>query len=167
MDINFLIKNVTSNEYEEYSDVLNNNKYSTEYDVLNLIKYIGNTEKCLNKIYGGRNIEHKKRIFSNPDYIVNQFLFYQGESNKKRRVYHIICSFSTAWLSKSRISMVGKGLCGMYQDFQSIYTVHENTDNIHMHIVFNNYPICQYRKKLSYYLNIPKMYEVARDLIMK
>lgn len=116
--------------------------YKYEGDVCSVIRYIGDLNKADYEICGARNVLGKSQIFTNPAFITSQFLVIQdGYYDNKRRIYHLICSFRRNELSVRNIQRVGNYICAMFPDYQSMFVLHQNTGNYHLHIVINNMPI--------------------------
>lgn len=99
------------------------------------IDYITEPEKTQNGMYiAGQNCQ--------PDMAYEQMKLTKNKFGKtdKRQGYHLIISFEEGEVdAKTAFEVVGK-IVKEYlgSDYEAIYAVHDNTDHIHGHIVFNS-----------------------------
>lgn len=137
---------------------LTEGKYYYPDDVIKAMEYIGDLRKCSHMVEGGRNIIYS--VIGNPEGMARQFLSIQEGQRFNRRIYHLIISFDN-FLDSSMpshlkfIYEVGKALADIYTDYQSVFTVHENTSYLHLHMIINNCPVFTEKPKLSCILNLP------------
>lgn len=137
---------------------LTKERYYYSDDVTRVMEYIGDLRKCSHMVEGGRNIIYS--VIGNPDGMAKQFLSIQEGQRFNRRIYHLIISFDY-FLDSSMTSHlkfayeVGKSISDLYTDYQSVFTVHENTSYLHLHMIINNCPIFTNKPKLSCVLNLP------------
>ena len=118
-------------------------KYSKEIDVVNLTYYIFNIKKCRSLICGANKIIWKDP-FINPDSVAAQFLAIQNSSSSvfQRRIYHIIYSLDNILdpVCSETMWHIGRNFMRMYPEYQSVFVVHDNTRNKHLHMILNNVP---------------------------
>lgn len=140
-------------------------RYSSVNDMKQLMDYICNLYKCTHEIYGGYNIIGLNSF--NPEIFAKQLLDVQYERNFLRRVYHVIISFDKA-LEKVDLPLanqIGWAVAGLYSDYQSIFVVHEDSSYIHIHMVFNNCAIYDYKKNLTEYFDCLIIKELVERMI--
>lgn len=128
-------------------------KYMYYADMVNTIRYIADSYKSPNLIWGGRNIIGN--VYHNPYDIAEQFSAVQWMRPFRRRIYHVIISFDPVLDNpdKRLLTRVGNSVIAMYPKYQSVFTAHENTRYLHLHIVFNNVSVLWKEKNLSYSIN--------------
>ncbi len=104
---------------------------NARYDV---IDYILKPEKIVNNYFGMVMLD-----YDNPSKSMDEVASLYNKANGVK-LRHFIISFSRKELSDSKIAeYIGREI--MYNignTFQCIYAVHEDTDNINLHIVFNS-----------------------------
>lgn len=130
--------------------------YETEGDVYRVVNYIADMRKCDNLIGGGNAIISAKNIHAMPSFIADQLIFVQDNAGgAKVRLYHIVISFDSVLdnMSLQEIQIIAEGVIAMYPEYQSVYTLHEDTRNYHLHILFNNISLLGSRN-ISYVFNI-------------
>ena len=142
-------------------------KYETEQEVIEIVEYVTNIMKCDHLIGDGNLIINTFDIFCSPDFIAEQFIEVQRFCRGyKRRLYHLVVSFQKGLddIDICQAKYIADKIIGMYRDFQSLYTIHEDQRNIHIHILFNN---CSFidEKFLSYYLNSTKIMLMCENII--
>ena len=93
--------------------------------------------------------------------------------NKGRRIRHFILSFDRSeYIEIDDALVLGYKICQYYQEYQSVYGVHTDTDNLHIHFAVNTvsfidgkmysggmsdwYKLCKYIQSLipKWYVNI-------------
>ena len=144
-------------------------KYSKEADVINALYYICNLEKCRKHIYGSNNIIGLSPIY-NPDSVASQMIAIQNADPREfsRRIYHIGYDLDNA-LDTVAINVIAAiGLCfqWFYSTYQSLFTVHLNTRNLHLHMIINNVPVDNQYPLLSQWLNKLTLEYIA-DVVLK
>ncbi len=138
--------------------------YSNPQDVINVIYYITDLVKCgYRPLCSTNNIICKNPLVS-PDIIASQFLAIQNvyQNPYKRRIYHIIYSLDNA-LDDTRlpaIFSIGLAFTWRYPNYQSIFTVHQDKEHPHLHMVINNIPLTG-TKTLSSYINYLDLETIA------
>lgn len=127
--------------------------YVNNSDMINALNYICDLNKCKNCVYGGRNISVLNLL--DPNLFAAQFLAVQDKRRFTKRIYHIIIAFDQTLDSPDLnfCYQVGVGVTGLYQNYQSIFTVHEDKSFLHLHIIFNNCSIFPDVKNLTSYFN--------------
>ncbi len=124
--------------------------YSKPEDVYRLIDYVtGPLKQNRAGISGGRNLIGSPE--RDTDAIAEEFIIVQKDRNLRRRLYHVVVSFDTV-LDKPNygfLNTIGRRICSLYPEYQSLYTVHDDTDHLHLHIIFNNCSIYPNVKNLS------------------
>ena len=142
-------------------------KYIDESDVVNVLYYICNMEKCRSAIYGVNKILGPMPIL-NPDSVASQFITIQNSSslNFRRRIFHIGYDLDNALdtVCSQAIWCIGTVFCRYLRPYQSIFAVHENTKNLHLHLVVNNVPV-DGRELLSRWLNKLTLERLADDVL--
>ena len=114
-----------------------NKKYKDRNAIKNLIKYVV-TDKMNGKYcryIGGHGV-----FYMNTGKAVKQFDIVQEYYKKQhgRRAYHMIISFEEKVDDLCEIDNLAKRIVfGVLKDYQSVYAIHEDTDNLHIHIVWN------------------------------
>lgn len=127
--------------------------YAANSDMVNALNYICNLNKCKNCIYGGRNMIMLDMF--DPALFAMQFLAVQNKRRFTRSIYHIIVSFDQILDSPDLnfCYQVGMAVTGLYQNYQSVFTVHEDKSFLHLHIILNNCSIFSEEKNLTYYID--------------
>jgi len=84
-----------------------------------------------------------------------------------RRIYHIGYDLDKALDTYGYIPIISVGLAieSLLPDYQSFFVVHENTKNLHLHMIINNIPIWG-DKTLSRFFNPNNMAYLA-DLVLE
>lgn len=140
--------------------------YENEADVRRVMGYVSDLKKSEHLISGGNGIIGAEDLHGiAPECIARQFLAVQAmKPCRGRRIYHVVVSFERIFdgVTYRNIREVAEVVIKRYSAYQAIYAVHEDTYNIHLHFVFNNIPIGNY-KNLSSYFNIIEL----RDLVDK
>lgn len=133
---------------ESYKEIIvkpiNLSGYPTKQDVLRLIKYItGNStviehQKTVRYIGAFGVSAYNPVLCCNTMYVVKRL--YGKASNKFRRIYHFMISFPTGIEDANTVKFIAINLCEKFYDqgFQCIYGVHEDTDNLHIHMAINS-----------------------------
>lgn len=104
---------------------------NARYDVIN---YILKPEKIVNNYYDMVKVD-----YDNPHKSMDEVAELYNKSNGVK-LRHFIISFSREELSESKIAdCIGREIMfRIGNTFQCVYAVHEDTDNINLHIVFNS-----------------------------
>lgn len=148
--------------------ILMKDRYSNQQDVINLIYYITYPAKCGYIPLCGTNNIFSINPLQSRESVISQFLTIQDAypGTYKRRVYHIVYSLDNA-LDDTRLQVIysiGLAFTWLYPNYQSIFTVHEDTKNLHLHMIINNIPIIG-KKTLSSYINILNLDTVANLIL--
>ena len=142
-------------------------QYSEEIDVINVIHYICSLEKCRHLIHGSNQIIGVCPIAA-PDSVASQFLTIQRSSRLQyqRRLFHIVYSLDNALdpVCYQAIAAIGVGFSQLYSAYQSVFAVHEDTRNLHLHQVFNNIPVND-DKQLTHSFDLLRL-ETLADLVL-
>ena len=141
--------------------------YGKESDVRNVVNYISNMKKGENLVGGGLGIICAEEIHSCPEFVADQILTVQRYKGcRGRRLYHVIVSFDSILdgLDIWEMKRVADRIVYLYRDYQSVYALHEDTRNMHFHILFNNIPLGD-GKKLTYYFNVMKIYQLVEQMV--
>ena len=127
--------------------------YVNNSDVVNALNYICDLYKCDNCIYSGRNISMLDMF--DPNLFAIQFLAVQDKRRFTKRIHHVIISFDQISDSPDLnfCYQVGMAVTGLYQNYQSVFTVHEDKNFLHLHIIFNNCSIFPDVKNLTSYFS--------------
>lgn len=113
-----------------------NEHYPCDRDIKNLFKYIaGKTEKKEEvRYYGGRGVP-KDPLDAADKMIRIQRHF--GKA-KKRRIYHYTVSFPKKLKDVNRVKRTAEALAAeFFKQYQVYYGIHEDTDNLHIHLAVN------------------------------
>lgn len=141
--------------------------YKGEEDVKRLVRYISEISKSRYFVCGGIGIINVEDIHGSPEFIADQILAVQRYKGcRGKRLYHIIISFDTVLdeVSVGQIKRIADRIVWLYRDYQSVYTLHEDTRNLHLHILFNNIPLGD-RKNLTYDFNIMNIRRIVDEMI--
>lgn len=112
-----------------------NNSYSGRECIENLIFYATHKKNGdWLMYYGGRNIYVPDAVYQMR--AVKEFF---RKSDGFRQVRHIVISFEDReQFTPFEASVLADRFCDYYADrYQIVYGVHEDTDNLHIHMVFN------------------------------
>lgn len=140
--------------------LVKNTHYPRDKDIKNLMKYIaGETEgKEKVKYCGGKGISKK------PDKTADRMIVVQKYFRKtsKRRIYHWIISFPEYVRDVNCIKIIAENVADIFfENYQVYYGVHEDTDNLHIHLAVN---AVSYVDGLKWHKN-KKEFEVIRRKI--
>lgn len=141
--------------------------YMGEEDVKRVVRYISEIDKSRYLVGGGIGIINAEEIHSSPEFIADQILAIQRYKGcRGKRLYHIIISFDTVLdeVSVGQIKRIADRIVWLYRDYQSVYTLHEDTRNLHLHILFNNIPLGD-KKNLTYDFNIMNIRRIVDEMI--
>jgi len=111
-------------------------KYKDDAIYFTLVKYIERKEATPSDLIGCWGIENKKRISEEMYELAKSYNKLKGT-----RVRHMIFSFDSK--KEPHINAVAAFHIGKligdfyYPDYQIVYAVHENTENLHIHMVMN------------------------------
>lgn len=127
--------------------ILPDNKryYKNPGSIIRLINYILASDKTY---YKKGHFEPKVRYFdsncvdiSSPHNAARQIKAVKKFFNKTdgRQMYHYILSFDEAVKDPKKLYKIGLEIMDEFFDgYQTIFAVHEDTDNLHIHFVFNS-----------------------------
>lgn len=140
-------------------------QYPNKGDVYKLAYYLGRYNKCPNEIAGGNNI--MCTLAENPDFVADQFVTIQHGQRFTRRLYHVVVSFEEGLDdANNRFAFnVGKCICNLYPDYQSAFIIHQDTNFIHIHVIFNNCPIYAEKPKLTCLFNRLTIQNLVENMI--
>lgn len=142
-------------------------RYEKESDVIRVVRYIAEMKKSTNLIGGGMGIINADEIHRCPNFIADQFLVVQRYKGcRGRRLYHVVVSFDSIIdeMNIYEIRTIADSIVHLYRDYQSVYALHENTRNMHLHILFNNISLGDERN-LSYDINILDISMLVNNMI--
>jgi len=149
-----------------YCKIVRENEFTNKYpeciDVYRVMNYVLNWNKAIHEVCGGNLLIGGSNVLVlGSQYIARQFLGVQGDmSGCSRRLYHIIVSFDpeiSRLLRISQIKFIADKIINLYPEYQSLYVLHENQENAHIHFLFNNIPVYTDCPKLTNKLNIGKI----------
>ena len=114
-----------------------NKKYKDSYAIENLIKYTvtDKASKRACRYRGGHGA-----YYMNAKKAAKQFQIIQEYYKKQtgKRVHHMIISFDNGIDDLYAIDSLAKIIVyDILREYQSVYAIHEDTDNLHIHIVWN------------------------------
>lgn len=141
--------------------------YRDENDVRNVVNYISDMEKSIHLVGGGLGVIGAEEIQSCPEFIADQILTVQHYKGcRGRRLYHVVVSFDNVLdgLDIREIKRVADRIVYLYRGYQSVYALHENTQHMHLHILFNNIPL-EDGKNLTSYFNVTKIHELVEQMV--
>lgn len=141
--------------------------YKEESDVCNVVQYISQMDKSINLIGGGIGIINAEDIHGNPEFIAEQILAVQQYKGcRGKRLFHVVISFDYVLdgLDVNDMKKVADSVIYLYRDYQSVYALHEDTRNKHLHILFNNVPLDN-EKNLTYYFNLFDIIQLVNRMI--
>lgn len=140
-------------------------QYENAQDVVCALNYICDLNKGKHEIYGGRYIIALDTF--NPYIFANQFLAVQYQRRIIRRIYHVIISLDQILDSPDLrlVYQIGMAVTGLYPNYQSVFTVHEDNSFLHIHVIFNNCSIIPDKKNLTYYFDIFTIQNLVDSMI--
>ncbi len=142
-------------------------QYKEESDVINVIHYVCDIEKCRHLIHGSNQVLGACPI-ATPESVASQFLTIQKGSRLqyKRRLFHIVYSLDNALdiVCYQAISAIGVGFSQLYPGYQSVFAVHEDTRNLHLHMLYNNIPLND-DKQLTHRFDLLRLENLA-DIVL-
>lgn len=123
---------------------VNCGQYKSKKDSLQLIRYIFGKSKSIEKqklvrYTGGYGVNsYDPDLCCGAMYIIKKLYRKTGED--LRHVYHIVVSFPEYIKDTDTIKLVAIDICEYFykKDFQCVYAIHENEENLHIHIVVNS-----------------------------
>lgn len=141
--------------------------YEREADVWKVVQYISQMEKSTYLVSGGMGIINAEEIHRASEFVAEQILAVQRYKGcRGKRLFHVIVSFDYILdgLDVNEMKRIADAIIYLYKDYQSVYALHEDTRNKHLHLLFNNIPLGN-EKNLSYYFNIMKIYALVEEMI--
>ena len=130
--------------------------------------YVMDLQKCTHCLCGSNMILGEDFILS-PESVASQLIAIQEASSISfhRRIYHIGYDLDKALDTYGYIPIISVSLAieSLLPDYQSFFVVHENTKNLHLHMIINNIPIWG-DKTLSRFFNPNNMVYLA-DLVLE
>ena len=139
-------------------------KYGNEIDVINAVDYILDREKCRHHLYGSNNILGTDLLYY-PSSVARQLLVIQRTSSIsfQRRIFHIGIDFDNDLdhIAQNSVLATGYLMMGLYPDYQAVFSVHENTKNIHLHLIINNIPLYG-TEPLTRHMNLLRLEEIDK-----
>lgn len=118
--------------------IINMNKKANQSSyIAEKINYIMQPHKIAHNFYGGYGF-----LMGNTENIISQFyaVRYLLCKEKGIQLRHMILSFSDEFenVTPYQASKIAQEICGFfYPEYQIIYAVHEDTNNIHIHFLIN------------------------------
>lgn len=109
-------------------------KYSTNNDIKRLIEYIANDKKCRLYYIGTRKCR------KSPELAAQSMIRTQKAYHKTtgRRINHWIISFDKSITDPKIVKEIAEQIADLFADeYQVFYGIHENTDNLHIHMAVN------------------------------
>lgn len=134
--------------------------YNKKSDIRHLVTYVCSKKDKEERVryWGARG--YLKDI----DFIVDTTDQMQKQLNKTngRRMYHIICSFPEKFQYPEVIYVIANVLADeIGKEYQLVFGVHENTENLHIHFAIN---AVNYRTGLKWHKNKAKFNQWVREL---
>lgn len=115
---------------------MNNEYYSSDEDISTLIAYIAGETKNKEKTryYNGRGLPHNHEKAAKTIIKVQRSI----KKAKQRRIYHLFISFPSEVDDVNYVKLIAESVANMlFEKHQIYYGVHEDTDNLHIHIAIN------------------------------
>lgn len=131
-----------------YEDIIVKNvncgKFKNKEDAINLIKYItGNSiiaekQKPVRYIGGYGVCSYDPDLCYDSMYAIKKL--YKTTSPRLRCIYHFLVSFPEYIEDANIVKLISIDICKHFykNGFQCIYCVHEDTENLHIHIAVNS-----------------------------
>lgn len=150
--------------------LVKNDHYPCKRDIKNLINYIaGKTEgKEEVKYCGGKGVP------KNLDEVVNSMIAVQKYFRKteKRRIYHWIISFPEYVKDVNCIKIIAENMADIFfENYQVYYGIHEDTDNLHIHLAVNAVSYVDglkwHKSKKEFEATKCKIREEAEEILME
>ena len=140
---------------------IKNRKYDSNKAIRNLLNYIVREKGSSNKVkYWGTKGLSKDMTVAADQFIKSQKLL---RKNKNRRAYHIIVSFPEDFKNVKFVKKAAEKIADyFYQDFQVVYGVHTNEDNLHFHLAINS---VSYVTGLKYHKSKSEMKKMRDEII--
>lgn len=116
--------------------LVKNTHYPHDKDIKNLMRYIaGETEEKEKVRYcGGKGVPKKQRKAADRMIAVQKYF----RKTNKRRVYHWIVSFPEYINDVNCIKIIAENIADIFfEKYQVYYGIHEDTDNLHIHLAVN------------------------------
>lgn len=134
--------------------------YATDKEIKYIIRYVISRKNTDEKVrfWGTRGLS------MDLDKMVVQMIAIQKLFGKKkgRRVYHMIISFPSKIRNMTLVRSVAEGVANyLFEDYQVVYGIHEDTDDIHIHFVFN---AVSYWDGKKYHKNKKEFGEMKEDI---
>lgn len=108
-------------------------KYQDDRAIPDLISYICRPDKTPSRIIGG--------VYVDPNNIAASMVAVSERFHKNSRVrlHHFIISFEQDKSYRlDMLTQVAEAICNLIgKEFQIVYALHEDTENLHFHFVFN------------------------------
>lgn len=144
-----------------------NNPYSHPKDVKNLIHYAVQESHCMCGFYGatGMAVGNVEEMTAAMRQVKKEFQKKEG-----RQLLHIVVSFddkNEAWVTPELAYRIGYEFAAEFFDgYQVVFGVHDNEDNLHLHLVLNS---VSYQDGLKYGVpqNGPQAMKHMVESIMK
>lgn len=116
-----------------------NNTYGNEKDLENLVNYVIQPSHCKCGLYGATamNVGNVADMVNSMKVVKKEFKKPEG-----RQLLHIVVSFDDkdeSWVTPQIAYELGYRFAALYLNGQqTVFGVHDNTDNLHIHIVLNS-----------------------------
>lgn len=140
-----------------------NKHYDSLQDVANLIQYVLNPNKVSSGNWGVRNVYLYEDSTMTANLLMQTNQYY-GKTQGSM-LHHFILSYSR-YEYYMKNEMIMENAChiidGFLKGYQCIFAMHENTDNPHVHIIFNSVNMMNGMKfplKKDYYYAITRFLE--------
>lgn len=137
------------------------NDYSKMKDLENLVNYAVKDDHCIEGACGAQGL-----LKGNPDTMYQQMVrikkYYCKQSG--RQAMHLILSFSKEemeFIGLREAMEIGYYVANYFRKWQIVFSVHTNTDVLHIHFVINT---VSYEDGLKISIGIPELQELRRKI---
>lgn len=131
------------------------NPYDTQEALNNVFNYVSDIEKSKG-LTGAQNM----LLNNTAEQIAAVNRFYHN--NTKKKVLHFVISFSNDDLiSPYEAFCEAQNICGILPEYQIKFSVHQNTDNLHIHFAMNPISLADGHK---FYFNKTNLYRFINGI---
>lgn len=139
-------------KYESYKEIK---------DLENLINYAVREEKCREAGYGAQGL-----LKGSPEEMIQQMYDIKRSFSKMngRQAKHFILSFSKdeeEFIGPQEAMAIGYMVSGYFPEYQIVFGVHTDTDNLHIHFVMNT---VSFVTGLKYNINLTDFRMIRRQI---
>lgn len=117
----------------KFKVINSNGKYKDDDARADVIRYIRKRDHAISGLWGGSRVDLHFPIADMEAHAEN------CGKNKGIRLRHFVLSFSAREVSDPKVAQkIGQQVANyLGRKYQTVFAVHENTDNLHVHLVMN------------------------------